>query len=167
MTMATTFPRQNDGGSRARGHLVLRNSPSRCRPRLRISSSLCGERMKDGKFLSSVKQMWKWINQHVTSVGQKKSESPTGFEPMISQNTGRALYPLELRRMYGERGHILKHSINSNIDPQNKRSGETGGQGTLLSTIFRALSLGLKFRQHSLTGRSNSVFYEISLRQRN
>ena len=41
-----------------------------------------------------------------------KSESLTGFEPMISQtpkhpNTGRALYPLELRRTHGERGHIL------------------------------------------------------------
>ena len=110
--------------------------------------------------------MWKWINQHVTGVGQKKSESPTGFEPMISQNTGRTLYPLQLRRIHGERGHILKLSINSNIDPQNKRSGETGGQGTLLSTIFQALSPSLKFRQHSLSGRSNSVFYEVSLRRR-
>ena len=85
---------------------------------------------------------------------------------MISQNTGRTLYPLQLRRIHGERGHILKLSINSNIDPQNKRSGETGGQGTLLSTIFQALSPSLKFRQHSLSGRSNSVFYEISLRRR-
>ena len=85
---------------------------------------------------------------------------------MTSQNTWRAFYPLELRRIHGERGHILKLSINSNIDPQNKRSGETRGQGTLLSTIFRALSLSLKFRQHSLSGRFNSVFYEISLRPR-
>ena len=31
-------------------------------------------------------QMWRWNNQHVTSVGQrKKSESSTGFEPMTSQ----------------------------------------------------------------------------------
>ena len=39
-------------------------------------TQLCGERMKDGKFISSVKQMWKWINQHVTSVGQRKKLSP-------------------------------------------------------------------------------------------
>ena len=97
---------------------------------------------------------------------KKKSESPTGFEPMISQNTGRALYPLELRRIHGERDHILKLSTNSNIDPQNKRSGETGEQGTLLNTTFWALSLSPKFRQHSLIGRSNSAFYEISLRRR-
>ena len=85
---------------------------------------------------------------------------------MISQNTGRALYPLELRRIHGERDHILKLSTNSNIDPQNKRSGETEEQGTLLSTTFWALSLSPKFRQHSLIGRSNSAFYEISLRRR-
>ena len=31
--------------------------------------------------------MWKWIN-HVTSVGQEKSESLTGLEPMTSQTLG-------------------------------------------------------------------------------
>ena len=39
-------------------------------------TQLCGERMKDGKFISSVKQMWKWIDQHVTSVRQRKKLSP-------------------------------------------------------------------------------------------
>ena len=57
---------------------------------------------------------------------EKKSESPTGFEPMTTQNTWRAFYPLELRRIHGEPGHILKLSFNSNIDLQNKRSEETG-----------------------------------------
>ena len=34
-------------------------------------------------------QMWRWNNQHVSSVGQrKKSESSTGFEPMTSQTPG-------------------------------------------------------------------------------
>ena len=33
--------------------------------------------------------MWRWNNRLVTSVGQrKKSESPTGFEPMTSQTPG-------------------------------------------------------------------------------
>ena len=33
--------------------------------------------------------MWKWNDQHATSVGQKKkSESPTGLEPMTSQTLG-------------------------------------------------------------------------------
>ena len=35
-----------------------------------------------------------------------------------------------------------------------------------MSTIFRALSLIPKFRQHSLSGRSNSAFNEISLSRR-
>ena len=33
--------------------------------------------------------LWKWNDQHVTSVGQrKKSESPRGFEPMTFQTAG-------------------------------------------------------------------------------
>ena len=37
--------------------------------------------------------MWKWKNQHVTDIihergTKKKSESPTGFEPMTSQTPG-------------------------------------------------------------------------------
>ena len=50
---------------------------------------------------------------------------------MTSQNTWRAFYPLELRRIHGERGHILKLSFNSNIDLQNKRSEETGTTDTI------------------------------------
>ena len=39
------------------------------------------------------KWMWKWKNQHVTDIihergTKKKSESPTGFEPMTSQTPG-------------------------------------------------------------------------------
>ena len=83
--------------------------------------------MKDGNFLSLVKQMGnELISMSRVWDKEKKSESPTGFEPMTTQNTWRAFYPLELRRIHGEPGHILKLSFNSNIDLQNKRSEETG-----------------------------------------
>ena len=43
----------------------------------RVNMVNYGERMKDGKFLSSVKQMWKWNDKDVTSVsGTKKNLSP-------------------------------------------------------------------------------------------
>ena len=64
--------------------------------------------------------MWKRINQHATSVGQrKKSESPTGFEPMTSQNPGGggAPYPLELRRTHGEWVYILGSNLTRVLYP--------------------------------------------------
>ena len=51
--------------------------------------------------------MWKWINQHVTSVGQRKKLSPWQDSNIWPPTTWRALYPLELWRTHGERGHIL------------------------------------------------------------
>ena len=51
--------------------------------------------------------MWKWINQHATRVGQRKTLSPRQIRTYDLRNTGRALYPLELRRTHGKRGYIL------------------------------------------------------------
>ena len=42
----------------------------------KVDVALCGERNERWKILSSVKQMWKWNNQHVTSMGQRKNLSP-------------------------------------------------------------------------------------------
>ena len=50
--------------------------------------------------------LWRWNNQHVTSVGQrKKSESPTGFEPMTSQTAGE--HSIHWATENSWRGHIL------------------------------------------------------------
>ena len=64
---------------------------------------LCGERMKDGKFLSSKKQMWKWINQHVGEQGKNlRPHQDSNLWP--SKHRVGAL-STELRRTHGERGH--------------------------------------------------------------
>ena len=46
------------------------------------------------------KKMWKWINQHVMNVGLT-------IWTYDLPKTGQALYPLEIQRTHGERGHIL------------------------------------------------------------
>ena len=55
--------------------------------------------MKDGKFfkLGETKLMWKWLNQFVASVGQRKIWVPDRIQTYDPPNTGRALYPLEVR----------------------------------------------------------------------
>ena len=51
--------------------------------------------------------MWNWNDQHVMNVGQRKHLSPEKVQTYDLPNTRRALYPLELWRTHGERGHIL------------------------------------------------------------
>ena len=54
---------------------------------------------KRWQILSSVKQMWKWNNQHVTSVGQRRSLSQSDrIWTYDLPNIGRALYQ---RQMFG------------------------------------------------------------------
>ena len=53
-------------------------------------------------------EMWRWINQHDTSVGQRKnSESPTGIEHMTSGTPGgRSIH--WATRTRGEQGHLIE-----------------------------------------------------------
>ena len=77
----------------------------------RVNMVNYGEGMKDGKFLSSVKQMWKWNDQDVTSVGGtiKKSDSLTGIEPMTSQTSrGRSIHLSEGELMESETIHLFQ-----------------------------------------------------------
>ena len=53
-------------------------------------------------------KLWKWINQHVTSVGQRKIWVPDRIQTYdLPINTRWALYPLELQRTHDEWGPIL------------------------------------------------------------
>ena len=58
--------------------------------------------------IQSLFMLWKWINQHVTSVGQKKIWVPDRIRTYdLPINTRWVLYPLELQRTHEERGHML------------------------------------------------------------
>ena len=58
--------------------------------------------------IQSLFMLWKWINQHVTRVGQRKIWVPDRIRTYdLPINTGWALYPLELRRTHEEQGPIL------------------------------------------------------------
>ena len=58
-------------------------------------------------FAQHKSSLWKWNDQHVRSVGQRKKSVPDRIRTYDLPNTGEALYPLELRRTHRERGHIL------------------------------------------------------------
>ena len=55
----------------------------------------------------------RWIDQHDTSVGQRKNESPTGIEPMISRTPGDhggcSIHCAT--RTYGQQGHLTDSII--------------------------------------------------------
>ena len=51
--------------------------------------------------------MWKWNDQHVMSMGQRKCLSPWQDSTYDLPNIGQVLCPLELQRTHGEQGHVL------------------------------------------------------------
>ena len=54
--------------------------------------------------------LWKWINQHVTSVGQRNIWVPDRIQTYdLPINTRWALYSLELQRTHEERGPTKVH----------------------------------------------------------
>ena len=72
-----------------------------------VDVALCGEKMKDGKFLSSKKQIWNELISMSRAGDKERIWDPIRIRTYDLPNTGRALYPLELRRTHGEQGHIL------------------------------------------------------------
>ena len=67
--------------------------------------------MKDGKFKLGEKDVkMKWSARHERGT-KEKIWVPDRIGTYDLPNTGRALYPLELRRINGERGHILGSSF--------------------------------------------------------
>ena len=57
--------------------------------------------------ISTIFSLWKWNNQHITSVGERKNPSLRQDSNLWPPKHRAGALPSELRRTHGQRGHIL------------------------------------------------------------